>query len=257
MRLRFKKEWEESQNDWNEIMLTLRRADEIYETFGQIENGTFYGRWHFSFDTYNDPKFTQFGPLRIFNDNTFSPGARWRLHPQRAIEVLTYCANGEFRYADEHREGGVLQQGWMQRTTIGIGMVYSAINNRRDESMRFIEMWFIPSKIDLKPDVQQKRVEREERSNRFLAIVSNQDEQALPIHAEAEVYSLYLQKDHTARFALRDQWGGYLYLLEGGPILVNGQKLTALDVLMATEEQKLDVSTEFDAEILLTHVHLA
>jgi hypothetical protein len=47
-----------------------------------------------------------------------------------------------------------------------------------------------------------------------------------------------------------------VYLLEGGPILVNGQKLRALDALMATEEGELDVSAEFDAEILLTHVHL-
>jgi len=238
-------------------MLALRRAYEIYEIFGQIENGTFYGRWHFTFDSYEDPRFTQFGTLRIFNDNTFSPGAIWPQHPHSGIEVVTYCADGAFQYADEHGAGGVLHQGWVQRTTIGIGIYHAEINKRADESLRFIEMWFIPSKVDLEPEVQQKRVEREERSNRFLALVSNQNAQALPIHAEAEVYSSYLQRDHIARFAPRDQWGVYLYLLEGGPILVNRQKLTALDALMATEEQALDVSAEFDAEILLTHVRLA
>jgi quercetin 2,3-dioxygenase len=237
-------------------MLALRRADEIYEIFGQIENGTFYGRWHFSFDSYKDPRFTQFGTLHVFNDNTFSPGAIWPQPPHSGIEVVTYCADGEFQYADEHGAGGVLHQGWVQRTTIGIGIYHAEINKRADESLRFIEMWFIPSNLDLEPDVQQKRVEREERSNRFLALVSNQNSQALPIHAEAEVYSSYLQRDHTATFAPRDQWGVYLYLLEGGPILINRQKLTALDALMATEEQALDVSAEFDAEILLTHVRL-
>jgi hypothetical protein len=87
--------------------------------------------------------------------------------------------------------------------------------------------------------------------------VSNQHAQALPIHAEAEVYSSYLQSDQTARFAPRDQWGVYLYLLDGGPIHVNGQKLAALDAIMATQEGELDVTAEFDAEILLTHVRLA
>jgi quercetin 2,3-dioxygenase len=91
--------------------------------------------------------------------------------------------------------------------------------------MWFIQMWFIPSELDLEPDAQQKRVEREERSNRFLALVSNRDARALPIRAEAEVYSSHLQRDHTTTFAPRDQCGVYLYLLEGGPILVNGQKL--------------------------------
>jgi quercetin 2,3-dioxygenase len=237
-------------------MLILRRADEIYEIFGQIENGTFYGRWHFSFDSYNDPAFVQFGTLCVFNDDTLSPGAIWPLHPHGGIEVMTYCADGEFRHADEHAAGLVLHKGWVQRTTVGIGTVHSKINNRVDESMRFIQMWFIPSKLNLEPDVQQKRVEREERFNRFLALVSNRDVQALPIYAEAEVYSSYLQRDHTATFAPHGRWGVYLYLLEGGPILVNGQKLMALDALMATDETELDVTAESDAELLLIHVPL-
>lgn len=237
-------------------MLALRRADEIYEILGQIENGTFYGRWHFSFDSYHDPAFIQFGTLRVFNDDTLSPGAIWPLHPHREIEVVTYCAHGEFRHADESGTGGVLHKGWVQHTTVGKGMYHSEINNRVDESMRFIQMWFIPSERRLEPEVRQKSVEREERSNRFLALVSNQDTQALPIHSNAEVYSSYLHKDHTATFVLCDQWGVYLYLLEGGPIRVNGQKLTTLDALMATDEKELSVTAESDAELLLIHVRL-
>jgi len=237
-------------------MLTLRRADEICEIFGQMEKGIFYGRWHFSFDSYRDPRFTQFGTLCVFNDDTLAPGASWSLHRHSGIDVVTYCAVGKFRHGDENGAGRVLHKGWVQRTTIGIGLVHSAINNRVDESIRFIEMWFIPSKLDLEPDLQQKRVEREERSNRFLALVSNRDTQALPIHAEAEVYSSYLQRDHTTTFAPGDRWGVYLYLLEGGPILVNGQKLAALDALMATGEKELEVTAESDAELLLVHTHL-
>jgi len=237
-------------------MLALRRADDIYEIFGQIESGTFYGRWHFSFDSYADPKFTQFGSLRVFNDDTLSPGAMWHLHGHSGIEIVTYCADGEFRYTDEDGKHGMLHKGWIQHTAIGIAMVHSAINNRVDESMRFIQLWFIPGKLDLEPVMQQKRVEREERTNRFLALVSNRDAQALPIYANAEVYSSYLQRDHTTTFAPSDQWGVYLYLLEGGPILVNGQRLAALDALMATEEKELEVTAELDAELLLVHTHL-
>jgi redox-sensitive bicupin YhaK (pirin superfamily) len=237
-------------------MLAFRRADEIYEIFALIEKGIFYGRWHFSFDSYKDPKFTQFGTLCVFNDDTLSPGIIWPLHPHSGIDVVTYCVVGEFRHADENGAGRVLQKGWVQRTTIGIGLVHSAINNRVDESIRFIEMWFLPSKLDLEPDLQQKRVEREERSNRFLALASNRDAQALPIHAEAEVYSSYLQRDHTTTFAPWDRWGVYLYLLEGGPILVNGQKLAALDALMAIEEKELEVTAKSDAELLLVHTYL-
>ena len=237
-------------------MLALRRADEIYEIFGQIEDGTLYGRWHFSFGSYNDPRFIQFGTLRVFNDDTLSPGARWLLQPHSGIEIVTYCIDGEFRYVDGREAGGELHEDWVQRTTVGNRMVHSGINNRVDEWMRFIQMWFIPSTLNLEPHVQEKRVARQERSNQFLALVSNQDAQALTIHSEAEVYASYLQRDHTAAFAPRDQWGVYLYLLEGGPILVNTRRLAALDAVMATNEKELYVTAELDAELLLIHVLL-
>ncbi len=165
-------------------MIKLRTPAEIYQAHGQIGNGTFHGRWHFSFDRYHDPDHVQFGTVRVFNDDTLSPGAVWPLHPHREIEVVTYCAEGEFRHADEHGVGGVLQKGWVQHTTVGKGMLQSEINNRADESMRFIQMWFIPSKRRLEPAVQQRRVEREDRANRFLLLVSNQDAEALPIRYE-------------------------------------------------------------------------
>ncbi|MEW6443257.1 MAG: pirin family protein [bacterium] len=235
-------------------MIVLRSPDEIYQAQGRIENGTFHGRWHFSFDTYQDPAFVQFGTLRVFNDDTLSPGAVWPLHPHREIEVVTYCARGEFRHADEHGAGGVLQQGWVQHTTVGKGMFHSEINNRPDQPMRFIQMWFLPEQRGLAPAVQQKRVEREERTDRPLLLVSNSGDEALPIRSEAQVYACYLRAGRGTRFSPRDRWGVYLYLLEGGPVHVNAQRVDALGAAMVTEEREVDMSAQSDAELLLVHV---
>jgi len=249
------KAYEERWKEWNGGMLALRGADEIYEIFGQIENGTFYGRWHFSFDSYHDPRFIQFGTLRVFNDDTLSPGAIWPLYSHSGIEVVTYCADGESRQADEYGTG-VLHKGWVRHTTVGIRMVHSKINNRVDESMRFIQMWFLPYERRLEPAIQQKHIEREDRSNRFLPLVSNEYDGALPIHSEAEVYSSFLQTNHAIKFMILENWGLYLYLLEGGPVQVNRQRLEILGAAMVTNEKHLDVSAESDAELLLVHGRL-
>ena len=87
------------------MTLTIRTPESIYRAHGYIQNGTFSGRWHFSFADYYDAKFVSFGALRVFNDDTLSPGAVWPLHPHREIEVVTYCAEGEFKHADEQGEG--------------------------------------------------------------------------------------------------------------------------------------------------------
>ncbi|MFN3533042.1 MAG: pirin family protein [Candidatus Brocadia sp.] len=173
-------------------MITIRKLEDIYKAEGNIQNGTFHGSWHFSFDEYHDPEYMQFGTLRVFNDDILSPGAVWPLHYQRKIEVVTYCAGGEFRRADEDGDGGVLQKSWVQHSTVGKGMYHSGINNRWDEPIRFIQMWFFHSERGFRPSVEQKMVERAERTNRFLPLVSNEHMGALPIHSNAQVNSSFL-----------------------------------------------------------------
>ncbi len=235
-------------------MITVRKPESIYQIDGDIENGSFHGRWHFSFGDYYDPRFEDFGTLRVFNDDTLSPGAVWPLHPHRDNEVVTYCAGGEFRHADERGEGGVLRKGWVQHTTVGRGMWHSEINNLPDRPMRFIQMWFYPSKSGLKPSVEQKAVEQWERTDRFLPLVSNRDEEALPIISDARVLSSFLLAGKAVRYVLEAGRGLYLYVLEGGPIAVNGVAVPVLGSAMITEEQAIGVSAVQDAELLLVDV---
>ncbi|OGW38783.1 MAG: hypothetical protein A2010_07245 [Nitrospirae bacterium GWD2_57_9] len=234
--------------------MLVRQPDSIYQIDGTVENGNFHGRWHFSFGDYYDPRFEDFGTLRVFNDDTLTPGAVWPLHPHRDNEVVTYCASGEFRHADEQGRGGVLRKGWVQHTTVGRGMWHSEINNRPDEPMRFIQMWFYPSRTGLKPSVEQKAVDQRERTDRLLPIVSNKDDDALPIISDARVLSSFLHAGRSVHYDLDERRGLYLAVLEGGPITVNGTRVPELGSAMVSEEPAIDVTAEHDAELLLVDV---
>lgn len=235
-------------------MILVRKPESIYQVDGTIRNGGFHGRWHFSFGNYHDPEFEDFGTLRVFNDDTLTPGAIWPLHPHHDNEVVTYCAGGEFRHADERGQGGVLKKGWVQHTTVGIGMWHSEINNRPDEPMRFIQMWFYPSKRGLKPSVEQKAVEKEDRTDRFLPLVSNRHEEALPIISDADVFSCFLEGGKTVHYELKPEHGAYIYILEGGPVKVNRLSVPTLGAAMIFDEDAFDVFSEQDAELLLVDV---
>jgi redox-sensitive bicupin YhaK (pirin superfamily) len=237
-------------------MIRVRPPESIYQAHGTIQDGTFTGRWHFSFDEYADPEYVHFGPLRVFNDDTLSPGAVWPLHPHRNIEVVTYCAAGEFLHADEHGQGSILKKGWVQHTTVGRGMYHSEINHRADEPMRFIQMWFFPWEKDLEPAVQQKAVEPSERTNLFLPLVSDHHPGALPIYSEAQVFSSLVQPGHLVTHNLAAGQGAYLYVLEGGPVTVNGRALAALAAAMVTDEPHLEVAAQGEAELVLVEVSL-
>ncbi|MDA8174917.1 MAG: pirin family protein [Nitrospiraceae bacterium] len=235
----------------------VRKPESIYQVRGKIVNGTFQGRWHFSFGDYYDPVNTQFGTLRVFNDDTLSPGAIWPLHPHDNIEVVTYCTEGEFRHADQRGKGGVLKKGWVQHTTVGRGMMHSELNNRPDIPLRFIQMWFIPSEMDLPPSVEQKAVERDERTDRLFPLVSNEHEGALPIRSGAQVYSCFLRGGSSVDYSLKKGRGLYLYVLEGGGVEISNNKVEALGAARAMGPMDIRISTSADAELLLTDVLLS
>lgn len=133
----------------------------------------------------------------------------------------------------------------------------SEINNRKDEPMRFIQMWFIPSERGLEPSVKQKRTERVERTNRFLPLVSNERKDALRIHSNAEVCSSFLQTGQTLNYQIRDWRGVYLYVIEGGPVQVNGHFIATFGAAKVVEETDIHVKADTDADLILVDVHLS
>ena len=241
-------------------MITVRPPDSIYRAEGTIENGIFHGRWHFSFDTYRDPENMGFGPLRVFNDDTLSPGATWPLHRHRDIEVVTYCAEGEFRHADQGGEGGILRKGWVQHTTVGSGMYHSEINALPDKPMRFIQMWFIPREAGLKPSVEQKRVDINDRADRLLLLVADAARSALahpgalPIQQDVRVYSCFLGRGHSVGHSFEKPRGGYFYVVEGGPVTINGKEVPALGATKIIGQTAISIEAAADAELLLVDV---
>ncbi len=51
-------------------------------------------------------------------------------------------------------------------------------------------------------------------------------------------------------------WGAYLYVLEGGPVEVNGIYVPTLGAAKITDESELEVEAKKDAELLLVDVLL-
>src|SRR5205823_4841271 len=167
------------------VVITIRRDREIYE----IDGGWFHARWHFSFDRYRDPEHVSFGTLRVFNDDRLVPGAVWPLHPHRDIEGLTYVVEGTFRHADDlGGEYQVLPAGSAQRMTLGSGAWHSEQNASQDEPMRFIQMWIMPAERGLPPSVEQKVFTREDRTDRWLRIISGDDGESVRVHQDASVF---------------------------------------------------------------------
>ena len=203
------------------MTITLRPRGSLHHE----EGGWFSANWHFSFDSYHDPENTSFGDLRVFNDDRLVPGAAWPMHPHRDIEGITYVAEGTFEHADSRGNGGMLLPGSVQRATLGSGMEHSERNGSQTESMRFIQLWIIPSERGLEPSIEQRSFGEDDRRGRFLPVLvpapgfggpdAPTSADAVTVHQDAAMYATLLEPGAGVTHRFRDGFNGYLFVVHG------------------------------------------
>jgi redox-sensitive bicupin YhaK (pirin superfamily) len=235
-------------------MITVRRDSEIYSK----EGGWFHARWHFSFDEYRDPNWTQFGSLRVFNDDRLIPGVAWPMHPHRDIEGITYVVEGTFRHADNlGGEYPLLPAGSAQRMSLGSGAWHSEQNASDTEGMRFIQMWIIPGERGLEPSVEQRVFTTDDRRDRLLRVVAGPERagDAVLVHQDASVYAASLTPGASIQHELRPGGGAYVYVI-GGAVELSGEKLTMGDAAAISDETSMDIQAIEPTELIMVEVRL-
>jgi redox-sensitive bicupin YhaK (pirin superfamily) len=136
----------------------------------------------------------------------------------------------------------------------------------RGQGMWFIQIWHPRYGVSeyrrpgsseekgLEPSVEQRPVERHERTGRFLPLVSNRHPGALPIRQDAAVFSCFLEAGRTVDYAVGAGRGAYLYVVEGGPVGVAGMPVREFGAAKIVEEPSFRVTATKDAELLLVDV---
>ncbi|HEY7400041.1 MAG TPA: pirin family protein [Actinomycetota bacterium] len=233
-------------------MLKIRRDSEISD----VDGGWFRARWHFSFDTYRDPEYVQFGTLRVFNDDRLVPGAIWPMHPHRDIEGLTYVVEGSFRHQDDVGGApGPLPAGSVQRMTLGSGAWHSEQNASETEPMRFIQLWILPNERGLPPGVEQKVFTEEDRTDRLLKVISGDGGDGVLVHQDAHVFVARLRDGVAVKHELGPARGVYLYVISGD-VRVNGESMGTGDAAEIADEPAIAIEAAATSELILVDIAL-
>lgn len=78
------------------FMIKIYPADSRYS----FDKGWLRGNFSFSFGEYDDHDNTQFGPIRVFNDDTIAPGRGFGAHPHSDMEIVSIVLCGQLRHED-------------------------------------------------------------------------------------------------------------------------------------------------------------
>jgi redox-sensitive bicupin YhaK (pirin superfamily) len=99
-----------------------------YEKLGHANHGWLDARHHFSFSNYHDPARTQFGVLRVINDDIIKAGAGFDTHPHKNMEIITYVREGAITHRDSNGNVGRTEAGDVQVMSAGTGVFHSEFN---------------------------------------------------------------------------------------------------------------------------------
>jgi redox-sensitive bicupin YhaK (pirin superfamily) len=228
-------------------MIRVRKAAER----GHFDHGWLDTYHTFSFADYYDPDHMGFRSLRVINDDRVEPGQGFGMHGHRDMEIITYVLDGALEHRDSLGNGSVLRPGELQHMTAGTGVRHSEFNPSDQEWVHLYQIWLLPDRKGLRPSYEQKAFSEEERRGALRLVASPTGEHgALTIHQDVRLYLSTLKAGETVAHTLKPGRHAWLQVLRGRAVL-NGHPLSTGDGAAVSEEDKLKIQGQDDAEVML------
>ena len=188
-------------------------------------------RFHFSFAEYNNYSNSNFGVLRVMNDDLVQPKRGFGTHPHSNMEIITYIVDGELTHKDSMGTEESLGRGAIQFMTAGSGVRHSEYNHG-EKPLRFIQTWIAPSASGLKPNYGSFKGCTESRRNQVQHLVSNAVDKStstpVEINQDLDGFASEIEKGKKVVYELPEGRQAYLLCIEGG-VTVNGEQLKKYD----------------------------
>jgi redox-sensitive bicupin YhaK (pirin superfamily) len=212
----------------------------------------------FSFSQFYDEKKMNFGLLRVLNDDFVEKGMGFGTHGHDNMEIVSIPLSGALKHNDSTGREKIINQGDVQIMSAGSGIQHSEINNSKTEDVKFLQIWILPKEKDIEPRYEQKSFSEEDKSNRFLSVVSpEKDAGSVWINQDAYFSLANLDTGSNIDYKLKSKTHGvYLFVLEG-EIEVADHNLKERDALGVYEIEKLNILAKTNTKLLVIEVPMS
>lgn len=225
------------------------------ETRGYANHGWLEARHTFSFANYYNPERTQFGVLRVLNDDIVAGGMGFGTHPHDNMEIITIPLEGDLAHKDSMGNAETIKFGDVQVMSAGTGIQHSEFNPNHDRRTNLLQIWVFPKVRNVTPRYQQITLNVTDRHNKLQQVLSpNADDNGVWIHQDAWFNMGNLDANTTVNYSLNKKGNGlYLFVIKG-KVTVEDQELNQRDGFGIWDFENLSIKASTDAEILLMEV---
>jgi redox-sensitive bicupin YhaK (pirin superfamily) len=222
-----------------------------FNKLGGANHGWLNAKHHFSFAEYHDPEKMNWGALRVWNDDEIAANSGFPPHPHANMEIITYVRKGAVTHKDSLGNEGRTEAGDVQVMSAGTGIRHAEYNLEPRTTTLF-QIWIEPRKAGGQPSWGAKPFPKSDRSGKFVTLASgfDNDNDALPIRADARVLGATVKAGDTVEYKLGATRHGYL-VPATGKVEVNGVALDARDGAAIRDEDVVRVKALEDSELVL------
>lgn len=223
------------------------------ETRGLADHGWLKSRHTFSFAEYYDPKRMGFGALRVINDDYVAAAKGFGTHPHRDMEIISIPLSGTLKHRDSEGNAAKITKGEVQIMSAGTGIFHSEHNASDEEEVRFLQIWVMPKKLNIRPRYDQKTYEL--KDNELTLIVSPTGSgTAVGINQDAYFSLGRVTEGKSVSYDVKESGNGVFVFVLSGTVIVNGQELRVRDGVGISETNNLSINASENAEVLLMEV---
>lgn len=222
---------------------------------GHANHGWLNSYHTFSFANYQNNERTNFGVLRVLNDDTVTQGMGFGSHPHRDMEIISIPLEGDLEHKDSMGTTAVIKKGEIQVMSAGTGVMHSEYNKNKEEAVKFLQIWVFPREVGVEPRYDQKDIKSEEKINDFQQILSpNKDDDGVWIHQDAWFNLANFTKGNSKNYNLNINGNGvYAFVLKGSA-KIGDQILNERDGFGIWDTESFNVEALENTEILLMEV---
>lgn len=225
------------------------------ESRGDANHGWLHSKHTFSFANYHNQDRMNFGMLRVLNDDSVDAGMGFGSHPHENMEIVSIPLEGDLEHTDSMGNITVIKNGDVQIMSAGTGVTHSEYNKSKTHGVKFLQIWIIPNKRNVKPRYDQITLNVEDRHNKLQQIISpNENDEGMFIHQNAWLHLGKFDKGFSTEYNIKAKGNGVYAFILNGDVSINGHQLNKRDGFGIWDIEKISLKADSDSEILLIEV---
>lgn len=227
-------------------MIDIRRQeDHFHHNRAWLETD-----WHFSFGEYRDPDNTNFGPLRVVNNDKIDGGGGFPMHSHEDMEILTWVIEGEIVHEDSTGTKERIGRNGLQKMSAGTGISHSEYNGSDTDMLHLLQIWIEPETMGVEPSYEDATFSGDQLNGTFYPVASGDDGAPVNVEQDTTLFVAHLDSGDELSRELDPRRRAYVVVMTGTVDLAE-TSLREGDALRITDEAELNFEATSHVELML------